>query len=210
MHHSCWPCHPHRCTTHITQFRCINCVEWIIHVSTSPSSAHTHRSFVKITRFGGSLMLAHRLRQGITHIMGLYPHTRFGTSPTLTDNSRRRTTHAGTSPTSVVDQNIACRRRRFYELTGHYPHSITVVSYLLKKERFVTLHRQAVGFPLERFDFVGTPVRCCFNCCYRRCCCCHAPPSSRHDANLLRTHAYSWVLNRACVKSTSRKSASPL
>ena len=47
---------------------------------------------------------------------------------------------------------------RFYELTGHYPDHITVVSYTLKQNRFSTLHRGALRFPIERFKFVGTPV----------------------------------------------------
>ena len=47
---------------------------------------------------------------------------------------------------------------RFYELTGHYPSSITVVSYTLKRDRFFTLHREALRFPADRFSFIGTPV----------------------------------------------------
>ncbi|KAG1666294.1 hypothetical protein FOA52_004775 [Chlamydomonas sp. UWO 241] len=55
-------------------------------------------------------------------------------------------------------ENLLFGLCRFFELTGHYPDSITVVSYLLKKERFLTLHREAVRFPLEDFEFIGTPV----------------------------------------------------
>lgn len=47
---------------------------------------------------------------------------------------------------------------RFYELAGHYPETITVVSYTLKESRFRSLHRDAVRWPAEDFKFVGTPV----------------------------------------------------
>ncbi|GLI62625.1 hypothetical protein VaNZ11_005289 [Volvox africanus] len=55
-------------------------------------------------------------------------------------------------------ENLLFSLCRFYELTGHYPDTITVVSYTLKEARFRTLHRQAVRWPAEYFRFVGTPV----------------------------------------------------
>lgn len=47
---------------------------------------------------------------------------------------------------------------RFYELTGHYPEHITVVSYSLKEARFKGLHRAALRWPQEGFAFVGTEL----------------------------------------------------
>ncbi|KAG2319605.1 hypothetical protein Bca4012_054151 [Brassica carinata] len=47
---------------------------------------------------------------------------------------------------------------RFRELTGSYPHNITVVSYDFKEERFAHLHRSAMGFPESRFFYLGTPA----------------------------------------------------
>ncbi|KXZ54397.1 hypothetical protein GPECTOR_5g53 [Gonium pectorale] len=55
-------------------------------------------------------------------------------------------------------ENLLFSLCRFYELAGHYPETITVVSYTLKEARFRTLHRQAVRWPGEFFRFVGTPV----------------------------------------------------
>lgn len=55
-------------------------------------------------------------------------------------------------------ENLLFGLCRFYELTGHYPNHVTVVSYTLKQVRFSTLHREAVQFPSERFSFIGTPI----------------------------------------------------
>lgn len=43
---------------------------------------------------------------------------------------------------------------RFRELTGRLPVRVTVVSWAFKRERF-DLHRAAVGFPADRFDYLG-------------------------------------------------------
>jgi len=55
-------------------------------------------------------------------------------------------------------ENLLFGLCRFYELTGHYPEHVTVVSYTLKRDRFVTLHREALRFPFDRFHFLGTPI----------------------------------------------------
>ena len=47
---------------------------------------------------------------------------------------------------------------RFREITGAYPQRITVVSFEFKRKRFVDLHRAALGFPRQCFDFIGTPL----------------------------------------------------
>lgn len=41
---------------------------------------------------------------------------------------------------------------------GHYPLAVTLVGYEFKRERFMQLHRAAVGYPLHRFTYVGTPA----------------------------------------------------
>lgn len=64
---------------------------------------------------------------------------------------------AGRFPSSPLG-HTKCPCHRFYELTGHYPDHITVVSYTLKQNRFSTLHRGALRFPPDRFKFVGTQV----------------------------------------------------
>ncbi|KAL4517833.1 hypothetical protein Ndes2526B_g02233 [Nannochloris sp. 'desiccata'] len=55
-------------------------------------------------------------------------------------------------------ENLLFGLCRFYELTGHYPASVVVVSYDFKRERFSELHRAALRWPMHRFDFVGTPA----------------------------------------------------
>ncbi|KAK1287755.1 hypothetical protein QJS10_CPB19g00039 [Acorus calamus] len=55
-------------------------------------------------------------------------------------------------------ENLLFSVCRFRELTGTYPHNITVVSYDFKEERFANLHRMALGFPETRFFYHGTPV----------------------------------------------------
>nr|DAD39974.1 TPA_asm: hypothetical protein HUJ06_014297 [Nelumbo nucifera] len=55
-------------------------------------------------------------------------------------------------------ENLLFSVCRFRELTGVYPHNITVVSYDFKEQRFAHLHRFAIGFPEERFFFSGTPT----------------------------------------------------
>jgi len=55
-------------------------------------------------------------------------------------------------------ENLLFSICRFYEITGHYPDNITVISYALKQRRFRDLHRAAVSFPESRFRFIGTPL----------------------------------------------------
>lgn len=54
-------------------------------------------------------------------------------------------------------ENLLFSVCRFRELTGIYPHNITVVSYDFKEQRFSYLHRSAIGFPEPRFFYFGTP-----------------------------------------------------
>nr|XP_016492992.1 PREDICTED: uncharacterized protein C57A10.07-like [Nicotiana tabacum] len=53
-------------------------------------------------------------------------------------------------------ENLLFSVCRFRELTGTYPHNITVVGYDFKEKRFKHLHRSAIGFPETRFFYSGT------------------------------------------------------
>lgn len=52
-------------------------------------------------------------------------------------------------------ENLLFSLGRFQQVTGGYPRRVTVVSWGFKAGRF-DRHRAAVGFPAERFDFVGS------------------------------------------------------
>jgi len=52
-------------------------------------------------------------------------------------------------------ENLTFGICRFRELVGHYPQRITVVGFEFKRKRFEGLHRQAIRFPAERFNYVG-------------------------------------------------------
>lgn len=55
-------------------------------------------------------------------------------------------------------ENLLFSLCRFYELTGRYPESVTVVGYEFKRERFAELHRAALRWPHQQFGYVGTPA----------------------------------------------------
>ena len=44
---------------------------------------------------------------------------------------------------------------RFREITGALPEMVTMVSWEFKRERFAELHREAIGWPREKFRYVG-------------------------------------------------------
>jgi hypothetical protein len=71
----------------------------------------------------------------------------------ITDSLTNRTT----TEIGALDsyQNLLFSILRFHELTDTYPERVTVVSYEFKRKRFEELHRAAIGWPAERFDFVG-------------------------------------------------------
>jgi len=52
-------------------------------------------------------------------------------------------------------QNLLFSIARFFEFTGHYPSKITVVGYEFKRARFTKLHRKAIRWPVESFNYVG-------------------------------------------------------
>ena len=75
-----------------------------------------------------------------------------GLLPTSDDAFMRATTedHALDSY-----QNLLFSIARFHEYTGRYPSRITVVGYEMKRRRFTDLHRAALRWPEDNFDYVG-------------------------------------------------------
>ncbi|KAG6886305.1 hypothetical protein C0993_006715 [Termitomyces sp. T159_Od127] len=52
-------------------------------------------------------------------------------------------------------QNLLFSIARFHEYTGRYPTKITVVGYEFKQARFTDLHRRALRWPMENFQYIG-------------------------------------------------------
>ena len=52
-------------------------------------------------------------------------------------------------------QNLMFSICRFHEVTGAYPTKITVISFSFKGQRFEQLHVRALGWPADRFVFIG-------------------------------------------------------
>lgn len=52
-------------------------------------------------------------------------------------------------------QNLLFSIARFKEYTGRYPDRISVVGYEFKRARFVTLHRAAIRWPEDKFQYYG-------------------------------------------------------
>ena len=52
-------------------------------------------------------------------------------------------------------ENLVFSICRFYEMTAAYPRRIVVVGFDFKRRRFTDLHRAAIRFPLERFEYIG-------------------------------------------------------
>lgn len=52
-------------------------------------------------------------------------------------------------------QNLLFSIARFHEFTGHFPSTITIVGYEFKKPRFTKLHREALRWPRDKFNYVG-------------------------------------------------------
>lgn len=52
-------------------------------------------------------------------------------------------------------QNLLFSLARFHEYTGRWPARITIVGYEMKRRRFEELHRAALRWPAERFEYVG-------------------------------------------------------
>ena len=75
------------------------------------------------------------------------------TTTTTTTTVRARTTSEDFSTDSF--ENFMFSICRFREITGRYPDNISVVSFTFKRERFETLHANALRWSIDRFHFVG-------------------------------------------------------
>ncbi|EGG11816.1 uncharacterized protein MELLADRAFT_90735 [Melampsora larici-populina 98AG31] len=51
--------------------------------------------------------------------------------------------------------NLVFSVARFKEFTGHYPHHITVIGHSFKSKRFQEIHREALRWPSEKFEYVS-------------------------------------------------------
>ncbi|KAF7790360.1 hypothetical protein EIP86_001315 [Pleurotus ostreatoroseus] len=52
-------------------------------------------------------------------------------------------------------ENLLFSIARFHEYTGHYPKRITIVGYEMKRKRFTELHRAALRWPQDKFEYIG-------------------------------------------------------
>jgi len=52
-------------------------------------------------------------------------------------------------------QNLLFSICRFHEVVGKYPARITVVGFSFKMQRFASMHREAIRFPIDDFRYVG-------------------------------------------------------
>lgn len=51
--------------------------------------------------------------------------------------------------------NLLFSLTKFYEVRGSWPEHVTVISNEFKRARFTELHCKALGWPADRFNFVG-------------------------------------------------------
>ena len=70
-----------------------------------------------------------------------------------TNDVRKRTDIETLSRDSM--ENLLYSICRFYELTGHYPNKIIVVGFEFKRHRFEQMHRAAIKYPSDHFEYVG-------------------------------------------------------
>ncbi|ORY89035.1 hypothetical protein BCR35DRAFT_300816 [Leucosporidium creatinivorum] len=52
-------------------------------------------------------------------------------------------------------QNVIYSIARFREFTGHFPTSITIVGYGMKRRRYEDVHRHALRWPSHAFNYIG-------------------------------------------------------
>ncbi|TKA52109.1 hypothetical protein B0A53_04769 [Rhodotorula sp. CCFEE 5036] len=52
-------------------------------------------------------------------------------------------------------ENVLFSIARFKEFTGHYPDRITVVGYGMKRARYEDVHRAAIRWPMDKFEYIG-------------------------------------------------------
>lgn len=52
-------------------------------------------------------------------------------------------------------ENLLFSICRFRQITGRYPREISVVGFEFKRDRFVSIHRRALRYPVHRFHYIG-------------------------------------------------------
>jgi hypothetical protein len=52
-------------------------------------------------------------------------------------------------------ENLLFSICRFKEVAGRYPEKITVIGFDFKSHRFKAIHRKAISFPVDHFDYIG-------------------------------------------------------
>lgn len=52
-------------------------------------------------------------------------------------------------------ENLVFSLARFEQVTGHAPEKITIVGFEFKRKRFDLLHRMAIKWPVDKFDYIG-------------------------------------------------------
>ncbi|KAI9271999.1 hypothetical protein BY458DRAFT_509191 [Sporodiniella umbellata] len=52
-------------------------------------------------------------------------------------------------------ENLLFSVCRFSEMTGNYPLKVTVVGFEFKRKRFETIHREAIRYPFDQFEYIG-------------------------------------------------------
>lgn len=52
-------------------------------------------------------------------------------------------------------ENLLFSLARFKEVTGRWPERVTVVGFEMKRARFENLHRVAIKYPADRFQYIG-------------------------------------------------------
>ncbi|ORX34380.1 hypothetical protein BD324DRAFT_583273 [Kockovaella imperatae] len=93
----------------------------------------------------------------LAQTLSLIPSTPFPPHSTASNHDPLPLNARTTTEEYALDsyENLLFALARFKEFTGRWPVKITVVGYGMKRRRFEQLHRAAIRFPLEHFDYVG-------------------------------------------------------
>jgi hypothetical protein len=88
----------------------------------------------------------------VADAMNLWPTSMEGENESSSTVRARTTTEEYATDSFTNFLYSICR---FYEITGTYPHTITVVSFTFKRRRFESMHARALQWPRHRLIYVG-------------------------------------------------------